>query len=64
MAYQKSHRDMEAAWDAVSKKWFAEIKSKYASRIFLALLSEAAGMYQRNEDLKRYAKQCTSERHE
>ena len=58
MDYRKACEDIQAAWDAVSAKWSAEVKSKYFNQIYLPLLSEADGMYQRNDNLEDYAESC------
>lgn len=58
MAYHKASEDIQAAWDALTSKWNAEVKSKYFNQIYLSLLSEADGMYQRNENLEDYAESC------
>lgn len=58
MAYRKAYEDIQAAWDTVSAKWSAEVKSKYFNQIYLPLLSEADGMYQRNDNLEDYAESC------
>ena len=60
MAYYKASEDIQAAWDALTSKWNAEVKSKYFSQIYLPLLSEADGMYQRNENLEDYAESCVN----
>lgn len=60
MAYHKASEDVQAAWDALHFKWNAEVKSKYFNQIYLPLLSEADGMYQRNENLEYYAESCRS----
>ena len=58
MAYHKASEDIQAAWDALTSKWNAEIKSKYFNQIYLPLLSEADGIYRRNENLEDYAEKC------
>lgn len=63
MAYRKASEDIQAAWDALTSKWNAEVKSKYFSQIYLPLLSEADGMYQRNENLEDYAESCVNSLH-
>ena len=60
MAYRKVCEAIQEAWDAVSAKWSADVKSKYFDLILLPLLSEANEMYQRNENLENYAENCTS----
>lgn len=60
MSYRRVCDEIEAAWDTISEKWIAEAKTNYYSKIYLSLLSEADGMYQRNDDLETYAKQCTA----
>lgn len=58
MAYYKASEDIQAAWDALTSKWNAEVKSKYFSQIYLPLLSEADGIYQCNENFEDYAERC------
>ena len=60
MAYHKVSEELQAAWDALSSKWNAEVKSKYFNQIFLPLLLESDQMYQRNENLEEYAKNCVN----
>ena len=58
MSYRKACEELQLAWDTVSEHWSAEAKSKYFSQIYSSLMSEANGMYQRNDDLENYAQQC------
>ena len=58
MAYRKASEDIQAAWEALTPKWNAEVKSKYFNQLYLPLLSEADGIYQRNENLEDYAESC------
>lgn len=60
MAYRKACEDIQAAWDVLSAKWSAEVKSKYFNQIYLQLLSEADGMYQRDDNLEDYAESCVN----
>ena len=60
MAYHKASEEIQSAWDALMSKWSAEAKSKYFNLIFLPMLSEADGMYQRNENLENYVENCVN----
>lgn len=63
MVYHKASEDIQAAWDSLTSRWNAEVKSKYFSQIYLTLLSDADGMYQRNENLEDYAESCVNSLH-
>lgn len=63
MVYRKACANIQAAWDTVSAKWSAEVKSKYFDQIYLSLLSEADGIYQRNDNLETYAEDCINSLH-
>ena len=63
MAYRKACEEIEAAWDTLSARWSAEIKSPYFTQLYLPLLTEAEGMYRRNEDLESYAENCVRSLH-
>lgn len=54
-AYNPVSDALEDAWGELNPQWTAEAKRKYYNTVFDALLSEAAGIYQRNEALDRYA---------
>jgi hypothetical protein len=58
MADKKACDEIQNAWDTVSAKWSAEVKSRYFSQIYLPLQDEAEGIYQRNDDLEAYAEEC------
>ncbi len=42
----------------VSAKWSADVKTQYFNKIYIPLLSEAEGIYQRNDELEDYAENC------
>jgi len=60
MAYHKASENIQDAWDALTSKWNAEVKSKYFNQIYLSLLSEADGIYRRNEKLEDYVEGCVN----
>lgn len=58
MAYHKATEDIQTAWDELSNKWNAEVKSKYFTQLYSTLMSETDDMYIRNEKLEDYAESC------
>lgn len=60
MERRKACVEIQNAWDVVSAKWSADVKSKYFSQVFLPLLTEAEAIYQRNDDLDDYAEACVN----
>lgn len=60
MAYHKASEDIQLAWDILTSKWSAEVKSKYFDQILEPLYITAEGIYQRNELLEEYAENCVN----
>ena len=58
MANRKVCEEIQEAWDMVSAKWSADVKTQYFNKLYIPLLSEAEGIYQRNDELEDYAENC------
>jgi hypothetical protein len=58
MSDRKVSNELQSAWDDVSRKWSAEVKSSYYSQIYSPMLEESDAVYRLDEDLERTAQEC------
>lgn len=60
MANRIACEQIQDAWTDVSPNWSALVKNSYFQKVLLPLLNEADGIYQRNDNLEDFSRDCIS----